>query len=47
MVTETIECKCGIFVCGKSKQNAESNLKQHIKSPKHKNQIRLKEENKG
>ena len=46
MVTETLLCECGIFICGKSKQNADGNLKQHQKSEKHRNQLARKNVNK-
>ena len=39
MPTETILCECGIWICGKSVEVAKSNLEQHKKSEKHKNQL--------
>ncbi len=39
MVTETLECECGIFICGKSIEVAASNLEQHRKTQKHRNQL--------
>ena len=42
MGTETILCECGIYVCGKSPQNARGNMKQHIKTEKHRNQLARK-----
>ena len=46
MVTKTVLCECGIFICGKSKQNAEGNLKQHQQSEKHRIQLARKNVNK-
>ena len=43
MTTEFIKCICGRMIKGKSKQNAESNMKKHLESKEHKSDIILLE----
>ena len=41
-MTETITCECGAIVRGNSKINAQANLKLHKNSRKHKELMKLK-----
>jgi len=41
-MTEMIECECGMFIRGQSSATAKENLKKHMKSSRHKEQLAAK-----